>query len=185
MIPKKEKYMQKKSFLRLLLGTAGYALLGNILALIVTFSLGNFGVGNALMGLAAFCSLSLYFMMVFNAAHKDGETDRKLFNRKTIEKPEGSKWVKIGIIVWLLLCIPCVVLIIVPGFLIVVRFLLASIMAVSFLLSDAETPALNPSWAPFLFMGIFALTPVVCRLGYWVAFYEKWSVDNIVYKKKK
>ncbi|MCL2018732.1 MAG: hypothetical protein FWG70_03140 [Oscillospiraceae bacterium] len=187
--------MQKKSFLRLLVGTLGYSLVGNLMAAVVTFSLASFGVGDVLMVVAAFCSISTYLMMVFNAGHKDGEIDRKLFSRGQISAPEPMKWVKIGCIVGGLFCIACALLFVFTGsggedgtgisvdggYLTPFRIVFAAVMAVSLLLGNAVIPI----WSPFIFMGIFALTPIACRLGYWVAFYEKLTIDNIVYKQKK
>jgi len=187
--------MQKKSFLRLLLGTFGYAAMGNLMGAVITISLGAFGIGDILMAIAAICSILTYLMMIFNAGHKDGEIDRKLFQRKQIEKPDFNKWVKIGCIVFAFYCVACAFLFIFTGsggesgtmihvdggYLNPFRIIFAAVMAVSLLLGSAE----NPIWSPFVFMGVYALTPFICRLGYWVAFYEKLTIDNIVYKKKK
>ncbi|MCL2696452.1 MAG: hypothetical protein FWE74_00055 [Oscillospiraceae bacterium] len=185
--------MQRKSFLRLLLETFGYAAGGNVMALIVTFSLLSFGAGTAFKGIALFCSVSLYLMMLFNAGHKDGELDRKLFNRKTIDTQQGGKWFVIGSIVGGFFVLMCALLfvfsvnsgddgtVISGSYFSFVRIIFATVMAISLLLGDLS----NPIWAPFVFMSIFALTPLICRLGYWVGFYEKWTMDNIMYMKKK
>jgi hypothetical protein len=61
------------------------------------------------------------------------------------------------------------------------RVLFATIMSLSLLLGEAT----NPIWAPFVFMGVFGLAPIICRLGYWVGFHEKWTMENIMYAKKK
>jgi hypothetical protein len=150
----------------------------------VTIALAGFGIGDILMGVAAFCSVSIYLMFMFTAGHKDGETERKLLARKTIEKTEPGKWLKIGIIVWILVCLPCVALLIFHGsfiYLTFFRFMFSVMMALSLLFGSES----NPFWTPFLFMGIYALTPVACRLGYYVGFFEKMTIDSIVYKKKK
>jgi hypothetical protein len=176
--------MKQKSFLRLLLETTGSAFAGNLLALVVVISLGGLGTGNFMIGVSAFCGISLYMVMTFNSGHKDGEQERKYVRRKTIEKPNPSKWIKIGLIVWGIMCIPCVVLILIPGSLTVltiVRFSLGSVFALSLLLGSSEIPA----WSPYLFMGIYAVTPVMCRLGYYVGYYEKMTLDSIIYKKVK
>ncbi|MDR2559316.1 MAG: hypothetical protein LBC86_07230 [Oscillospiraceae bacterium] len=185
--------MQKKSFLRLLLETFGYAAGANAMALIVTFSLLTFNAGTALMGIAVFCSVSLYLMMLFNAGHKDGELDRKLFNRKTIDKQQGNKWYILGGIVAGFFIIACALLLVFSvnsgedgtvisgSYFSFVRIILSAIMALSLLFGELT----NPVWAPFVFIGIFALTPFACRLGYWVGFYEKWTMENIMYAKKK
>ncbi|MDR2532120.1 MAG: hypothetical protein LBC82_04680 [Oscillospiraceae bacterium] len=187
--------MRKKSFLRLLFETLGSAVIGNVMALVVTISLASFGTGNALLGISAFCSISVYLMLVFNSGYKDGEIDRKLIQRKVIEKPEGGKWVKIGCLIGGFFCVASALLLLFTGsggetgtaisadggYLNPFRLALGAIMAVSLLLGGTEIPI----WSPLVFMGIFALTPVACRFGYWVGVYEKWTIDNIVYKKKK
>ncbi|MCL2078072.1 MAG: hypothetical protein FWH08_06690 [Oscillospiraceae bacterium] len=170
--------MQRKSFLKLFLETMSYVLAGNILALVVTITLAGFSAeNNIIMGIAAFLSVTLFLTFMFSAAHKDGEQERKLITRNQIETPEPNKWFFIGIIVWLLLCIPCIALIFSPGFLNIFRFVMASVMALSFLIEDWK-------FAPFVYMGVYALTPVACRLGHYIGFYEKWSVDGLVYKNK-
>jgi len=176
--------MKQKSFLRLLLETIGYAAAGNALAVIVTISLAGLGTGNFMIGLAAFCGISLYMVMIFNTGHKDGEQERKFMRRKTIEKPNPNKWILIGLIVWAILCLPCIALLLFPGSVIVLsvfRFAVGAMFALSLLLGSAEIPA----WSPYLFMGIFALTPVMCRLGHYVGYYEKMTIESIIYKKQK
>jgi hypothetical protein len=181
--------MQRKSFLKLLLGAIGYAAGANAMALVVTFSLMMFGGQSILKGIAVFCSVSLYLMMMFNAGHKDGELDRKLLNRKIISKQQGSKWYILGGIVAGFYIIACALLfvfntgdgVIGGSYFNFVRIIFAAIMALSLLLGELT----NPMWAPFVFMGVFATTPFVCRLGYWVGFYEKWNIENIMYVKKK
>ncbi|MCL2638347.1 MAG: hypothetical protein FWD48_08240 [Oscillospiraceae bacterium] len=185
--------MQRKSFLRLLLETFGYAAGGNAMALVVTFSLLSFGADSALKVIAVFCSLSLYLMMMFNAGYKDGELDKKLFNRKTIEKQQGGKWFILGGIVAGFFVVMCLLLLVLSvnngedgavltgSYFNFFRIIFAAIMALSLLLGEMT----NPVWSPFIFMGIFALAPFTCRLGYWVAFHEKWTLDSIMYVKKK
>jgi hypothetical protein len=185
--------MQRKSFLKLLLSACGYAAGANAMSLVVTFSLLMFGGSRVLRIIAVFCSVSLYLLMMFNAGHKSGELDRKLFNRKTIDKQQGNKWFIIGGIVAGFFIIACALLFILGvssgedgtvisgSYFNFVRIIFAVIMAVSLLLGELA----NPLWAPFVFMGIFATAPFVCRLGYWVGFYEKWNIENIIYVKKK
>jgi MFS family permease len=187
--------MQKKSFLKLLLGALGQALGANVMSLIVTFSLITFGMNTVTKSIAAFCSVSLYLMLLFNAGHKDGEIDRKLLQRKTIEKQDGDKWYIIGAIVALLFCVACVFLFFFTGsggedgtgisadggYLSIFRVVFASVMAVSLLFGDSVIPI----WSPFVFMAIFSLAPFAGRLGYWVGFHEKWRLENIMYEKKK
>ncbi|MCL1823203.1 MAG: hypothetical protein FWG44_03280 [Oscillospiraceae bacterium] len=174
--------MQKKSFLRVFLETLGYVLAGNLLALVVTISLGAFN-GNIALGISAFCSITLFFACVFSAAHKDGEYERKLQRRKVLEEPDPNRWIMVGVIIWVLICIPCVLLIFNPqaGFLLAFRLSVASMMAFSLFFGSSSIPF----WTPLVFIGIFALIPVACRLGYYVGYYEKAMLENIIYKKQK
>ena len=174
--------MQKKSFFKLLLITLWNVVIGNILSLVVTLSLAGILSNYITYGLAAFCSISLFFVFIFNAGFKDGEHERKLVTRKFIEKPEPNKWIIIGIIVWVLLSVPCVLLIFMPmhPYLNIFRFAFASMFALSRLFGQTEIP----SWSPFVFMGIYALIPVACRLGHYIGYYEKVTLESIVYKKK-
>ena len=173
--------MQKKSFLRLFLEAAGYAAIGNLLGLGITVSLGAFFEKDFMVVIAAFCSISIYLIMITGAGHKDGEHERKLIGVKRLEKPEPDKWIIIGVIIWLLLCVPCAALIIFPGFLLVFRFTFGAVFALSLLFGNGEIPV----FAPFVFMGVYALTPLMFRVGYYIGFNEKLTVDSIVYKKKK
>ena len=178
--------MQKKSLLKLFFELLGYVLAGNLLSLVVTISLSGFLTEtneNIIFGISSVCSILLLITCVFSVGYKDGELERKLINRKTLEKPDPNKWFIIGGIVWILMCILCAMLNIIPGtmYLQVFRFAVASMFALSLFFGSSEIPA----FAPFIFMGVFALIPVACRVGYYAGFYDKIAIDNIIYKKKK
>lgn len=172
--------MQQKSVLRLFLEAAAYVAAGNVMALVVTLSLLSFGNDTPLIVIAAFCAVSTYLMMAFSVGHKDGEQERKLVRINRLDKPNPNKWLIIGAVLWLLLCVPCVVLFITPAFLNVFRFIFAAVFALSLLFGSDTVPV----WAPFVFMGVFALTPVFMKLGHYVGYFEKITMDSIVYKKK-
>lgn len=158
-------------------------MLANFLGLIVTVSLAGFSNNAIVYGIAAFCSVALFILIMFSVGHKDGEHERKLITRKVIETPEPKKWYVIGVIVWVILCIPCIVLVMMPAasYLIFFRFACGSMFALSLLFGMREIPF----WAPFIFMGIFALTPIAARYGFYIGFYDKITIDSIVYEKKK
>jgi len=189
---RKGKYMQQKSFLRLVSGAFGYSCLANLMSLVVTFSLIGIGESDALKVIAVICSVLLYVMLLFNAGHRDGEIDKKLFGSHKIEQQMGDKWYKIGGLVAGFYCLMCLLLFVFSGegegvisvaggFLSLFRILFPVTMALSILLGDTA----NPLWAPFVFMAIFALMPFACRLGYWVGFHDKWVLQNMMYIKKK
>jgi MFS family permease len=175
--------MRRKSFLRVFFEAFGYACLGNILGLVVTVSLAHFGTFMSVV--AAGCAILLYMMMAVNVGHKDGELERKLVRRKVIENPEPNRWIIIGIIIWLIMCVPCIMLIIMPEnmmYLQIFRFGMGAVFALSILLGEELSTI--PLWAPYLFIGIYGLTPVMYRWGFYVGYYEKMTIDSIVYKKQ-
>ncbi|MCL2108856.1 MAG: hypothetical protein FWH20_05870 [Oscillospiraceae bacterium] len=178
--------MKQKSFPKLTLIAIGHAAIGNLLSLIVTISLvglaGIFGT-TFLYILAAICSIALFFMFTYSGAYKDGERERKLLARKVIAAPAPNKWLVIGGIVAVLFSVPSILLIFMPEppFLYLFRLVLSpSVMALS-LLFRLES---SPGWAPFVYMGLYALTPIACRMGYNAGFYDKVSLESIIYKKK-
>ena len=175
--------MQKKSFIKLTLIAIGHAVIGNVLALIVTISLAGILNNDFLYVLAAFCAITLYFVFMYSTAFKDGEHERKLVIRKIIENPTPNKWIVIGVIVWLIMSLPCMALIFMPEppYLLLFRFVLAPSMCALSLLFGLEK---SPVWASFVFMGIYAVTPVVCRLGHYFAYYDKMTLESLMYKKK-
>jgi hypothetical protein len=163
------------------------------MSLVVTVSLIGLGGGSTTRVIAVICSVTLYVMLLFNAGHKDGEADRKLRARNAIEKERGNKWYKIGGIAAGVYCALCLLLFVFSGegegvinaygggFLPLFRFLCPVVFALSTLLGETA----NPIWSPFVFMGVYALAPFACRLGYWVGFHDKWVLQNIMYEKKK
>jgi len=173
--------MQQKSVFRLFLEALGYVVAGNVMALVVTLSLLGFGNDNVLIVVASFCAISTYLMMTFSVGHKDGEQERKLVRVNRLEKPNPNKWLIIGIVAWLMLCVPCIILLFAPGFLIPFRFIFGALFAISLLFGSDTIPA----WSNFVFIGIYALTPVFMMLGHYVGYFEKMTMDSIIYKKKK
>jgi len=175
--------MKQKSFLRLLLETIGFAYAGNLLAIIVTVSLSAIDT-DFMMNVAAFCGIALYVVMVFNVGHKYGEYDMKLMRRKIITEPQPNRWIVIGLIVWVLMCVPSIFVLLQPNSpvsMVTLRLVSGSMFALSLAVGEVDK---IPEWSPYLFMGIYAMTPVLCRVGHYCGYFEKLTMENIMYKKK-
>ncbi len=183
--------MQRKSFPFLLLKTLGFAVIGNIMAFIVTLSLAAFIDSSFLQFVSAVISVFLYHSMIFISAYQDGQREIKMLSAKRIDSYIKWKWLKIGVIIGIIMCIPSVILalsrfnVIGYDFLIPFRLISGGAYSLSMLLSTGMSIGDLYSFAPFIFMLIYLLSPLSCEFGFYCITSEKFTADKIIYKQKK
>jgi hypothetical protein len=183
-----EDCLPKKSYLKLLPSAIFYGFMGNALSGVMTFSLGLFRGNTVVMLMATIFALTIYVTLIAVPAYKDGLTDgRKVaFRRAKQERQGGGKipgirqWTIVGMVVFAVMIIPSVAFLF-GGMGYGVYRLLSGVGVVAplcwILIGESTATTANPllSWAPFVFVGLYALCIPAIRLGYVWGLNDKFS----------
>jgi len=185
--------MQRKSFIKLLLPALGYMVMGNILSFVMAMSLAFFRGETLIMLMSVLFAAAIYLMMVSVPAYKNGQDEFTKLKNKTGNEAEAVpkyRWLSVGMILWGIMLIPSVV------------YLFGGIpQGVYLLLSGAVYPLSGffmkvteydadgrpilmslLNFAPFVFMGFYALTVPACHIGFMLGLSDKLSKENMMYK---
>jgi uncharacterized membrane protein len=167
--------MQKKSFVSYLLPAIGYMFMGNLLAGVMSFSLGMFRGDTAVMLIASFLAMAIYFLLIAVPAYKDGLKTgqslefKKLAANENAKIPGKTEWLLVGVVLWLIMSIPSLVFAfggITDG---VLRLLSGATAPVGWILIDEPTEHIEfplLPWSPWVFIGIYSLGIPACYIGY-------------------
>jgi len=162
--------MKKKSFVKTFVGALGYAVMGNVMALVLALTMIPFQKARFLAAIFALCAAFVYLSLVFTAAYKDGTSYRKA------EKPPKRRWLLISLALWGISVIWAAALL-----------LSKDSLGLPYLaLNGAIAPLavwVKTAYLPYVGIGFYALNIPACLLGFWCGLYDKLNTDKIIYKK--
>lgn len=184
--------MQRKPFWKLLIVAIGYMLLGNIMSTVMTVALSVKADVPVIMGILFVMTLFVFYSLVFTAAFKDGQRERIMVKNHRVEAPIKGRWTVIGVIMFLVMCIPSVILYfdatyrLFDGYLIPYRMICGMIYPLALVIGvNYAEISLMPSYFAFIFMLCYILIPLVTTIGFNVGFKDKLNPDKFMYDKKK
>jgi len=166
--------MKRKSFFKTFLSALGYSVMGNVLALVLAFTLIPFRRIGFLAAIFALCAAFVYLSLVFTAAYKDGTSYR---NSKSAEKPPKRRWLLISLALWGISVIWAAVLLLLSNDSLGLPYLA---------LNGAVAPLsvwVKTAYMPYVGIGFYALNVPACLVGFWCGLNNKLDADRIVYKK--
>ena len=183
--------MQRKPFWKLLLAGIGYMVLGNVMGTIMTVALSMFADTPFVMGKLFVFTLFIFYSLIFTAAFKDGQRERLMVKNHRVEAPIQGRWLKIGAVMLLIMCIPSLILFfdasyrLFDGFLIPYRMICGMIYPLALTMGvNYSEITLMPSYFAFIFMACYVLIPLAAHIGFDVGFKDKFNPDKIMYEKK-
>jgi len=157
--------------------------MGNLLAGVMTFSLQAFRDSKIMMGGIQILALVIYLLLVGVPAYKDGLDENTMSKKKQAAPiPAGVKyrWLAVGGILWGTAVIPS------AAFLFgllgegVYKLISGAAAPLSWILVNSDMRLF--SFAPYVFMGVYALTVPACHVGFMLGFHDKLNKDNMMYK---
>jgi hypothetical protein len=164
--------MNTKSFIKLLLPTLGYMVMGNVMSLIMSVSLRS-TTPNFLAAVAILFSAMIYLILVAVPGYKDGQEEH--IKTKQDSAPPATvskKWLLVGGALFAVMNVT------------IVFFLLGEVWLYS-MLNGATfqlTWLIKPQYIPFVNMGFYALSVPACHIGYLLGLKDKLSKDKMLYK---
>lgn len=184
--------MQRKSFLKLLAVAFGYMVLGNVMSTVMTVACSVKANVPAIMIILFVMTLFVFYSLIFTAAFKDGQRERLMVKNHRVEAPIKGRWLLIGFVLLIIMCIPSVILYfdasfrLFDGYLIPYRMICGMIypLALAIGVNYSEISEM-PSYFAFIFMACYILIPLAAHLGFDVGFKDKFNPDKIMYEKKK
>ena len=183
--------MQRKSFFKLFLTGLGYMLLGNFMSTIMTAALA-FMIDNSIVQVVIFIlTLFIFYSLVFLAGYKDGTRERLMVKNKRIEGPIKGRWIRIGLCLWAVMCIPSIILLfdklyaLFDGYIITYRIICGTVYPL-LLAIGINTSSLDimPIYIPFVAIAVYAFIPFATHLGYKFGYEDKFNPDKIMYENK-
>jgi hypothetical protein len=167
--------MQRNTFLKLFLPGLGYMVMGNFLAAIMTFSLYSFMGAAAVQGMAVLFAAAIYLLLVGVPAYKNGLAERSMLENKRVESVPVYRWAGVGVILFVIAVIPSVLLVL--GVLNIgwFRLICGAVGQLSMFLDGLP-------FAPYVYMGFYALTILSCHVGFMLGLGDKLNKDKILYK---
>lgn len=181
------KKSERQSFLKLLLSGGLYMLFGNILCAIMTLSSAPF-IGNDFMKVLIFIlALAVFYSLMFTAAYKDGNREKRYVTLHKCEEPDMKKWAKIGTALMGIMFLPSLVLFVAKvmnwyfDITLIHRIVDGMIYPLSLLLVRGDIDSMQP-FVPFIYMLCYALIPVITHLGFYYGYTGKLENENIMYK---
>ncbi|MCL1866315.1 MAG: hypothetical protein FWF82_02780, partial [Oscillospiraceae bacterium] len=168
----------RRSFPRLLISGLGYMVMGNVLSTVMTISLASAMGNSAIMGMSVLFAVSIYLLLVAVPAYKNGMEEKLLLKSKRVESVPMYRWLCVGGILFGITAIPSVVFLfggLTEG---VYRLLNGAVYPLSMFLTEGtgefvehfqtgetmEVTRIMP-FAPYIFMGVYALTTLSCHIG--------------------
>ncbi|MCL2072129.1 MAG: hypothetical protein FWH07_07865 [Oscillospiraceae bacterium] len=188
----------KKSFLQLLLPGLGYVIMGNLLSTIMTISLAMFRMEILIMGLSVVFGMAIYLLLVAVPAYKDGLEENTRAKRETGGERTATqwRWAFVGLILWGVMLIPSIVFLLSDFNEGAYRLINGAVSPLSaFMLTGTgefvtnqagdETEILQlASFAPYVFMGFYALTIPACHIGFMLGLRDSFNKDRLLYGKQ-
>lgn len=179
--------MQRKSFSKLLLGTCGYIVMGNLLCTVMTISVAAFLSNSAIKVIAVIFTAILFHSLMFTAGFKDGLHEKKMLDLKRIDNIPNNRWISIGLYGFLFAIIPTIVLIVnkIAGFhfdfYMVYKLICGAVYPLSMLVSGNSIDEMS-FYIPFIFIGFYAFIPLFCHVGFKMAISGNFTKEKIMYK---
>lgn len=102
--------MQRKSFWKLLLSGIGYMVLGNVMGTIMTVAASVVANVPFILIVLFMLTLFIFYSLCFTVAYKDGQRERMMVKNHRVEGIIKGRWIKIGIVMFLIMSIPSVLL---------------------------------------------------------------------------
>ncbi|MCL1903670.1 MAG: hypothetical protein FWF94_04555 [Oscillospiraceae bacterium] len=188
----------QKPFVKLLLSGLGYMLMGNLLSVIMSVSLAFFRGETLIMILSVLFGIAIYLLLVAVPAYKDGldENAKQKKRKDNTESVPKWRWALVGTILWGVMLIPSVVYLFTEYNEGVYRmlngavfplsaFMLVSTMTTEYPFSSAFVEVLRLApFAPYVFMGVYALTIPACHIGFILGLNNGLDKDKIMYEKQ-
>lgn len=193
--------MKTESFGKLFLKGAGYIVFGNVLCVIMTMAVHMFGNNLFTNVLAIVLCTAIFYSLVFTAAWKNGESERKLVKFHGADGLKKYRWIAVGLLMFAFAAAPSVMLLLnkllFPDQDLLLPYQFVSGSSYPFVL--AFVPPVEPNgyaWVtsevnridsvsvmfPVLMTAYYALIPVIAQLGYRIGFNDKLNADKIIYK---
>lgn len=162
-------------------------LLGSIMCAIMTVSSAAFIDNAAIKIILLIFTLFIFYSLVFTAAYKDGVYEQKLVSNKRIEEPKNNRWIAVGFVMFLVMCVPSVILIAAGGlqssaeFMYFYNFFNGSVYPLLLMMISTETAQVDIV-VPLVVMGTYLLVPLMTYVGYDFGYKNKFNGD-FMYKK--
>jgi len=168
--------MQRKKFTQLLLPALGYMIMGNLLALVMTFSLAPFRGETVIVGMTMLFAAAIYILLVAVPAYKDGLDQHTKLKKKKMETATVPKynWLIVGLILWAIMAAVSIAFLIFPFEQWIYRVLNGATLQLSNLIKNR--------YVPFVNIGFYALTAPTCHIGFMLGLGDKLSKDKVMYK---
>lgn len=183
--------MQRRPYWKNLLIGIGYMALGNVMSMIMTVALAVLIDNTAVQIVLELFTLFIFYSLVFTAAYRDGVRERLMVKNHRVEGPVKGRWESIGFVMWLVMCIPSVILlldrflVLFNGYLIPFRIICGAIYPLSLAIGvDTADVDKMPLFYPFLVMAIYVLIPLATHIGFDFGFKDKFNPDKVMYEKK-
>ena len=171
---------------------AGMMLFGNILGGIMTFSAAPFLSEWFIPYIAVVLTVFVYGCLLFTAGLRDGQKEAKMLRSKRVESVPKYRWIWIGLVLAVIMCIPCAVLLgsslgfyeLTGEYLFAFRFLCGAVAPGMYIAGVQSLPASEyPALFPVILMAVYAVvTPLSAQLGYRFGVEEK-SFKDFMYEK--
>lgn len=183
--------MQRKPFWKLLLLGTGYMVLGNVMSTVMTVAASAVANVPFILIVLFIFTLFIFYSLCFTVAFKDGQRERMMVKNHRVEGIIKGRWIKIGIVMFLIMSIPSVLLFIdanvrlFDGYLIPYRMICGMIypLALAMEVNYAEITQM-PSYYALIFAACYILIPVATEIGFNIGFKDKLNPDKIMYEKK-
>lgn len=183
--------MQRKPLWKLLLLGIGYMLLGNVMSTVMTVAMSVIADVAVVMIILFLMTLFIFYSLVFTSAYKDGQRENLMLKNHRTEGPVKGRWTIIGIIMYVIMCIPSLILFLdsvlglFVGYLIPYRMICGMIYPLA-LLTGVNYPEASqmPPYFAFIFMLCYILIPVMTTVGFSFGFNDKFNPDKVMYEKK-
>lgn len=160
---------------------------GNILGGIMTLSAAPFISEWFIPYIAILFTGFIYASLMFTAGWKDGQREAMMLKNKRVESIPKKRWIWIGLVLWAIMCIPCIILMLgicgvmnlTGEYLFAFRFMCGAVYPLMHIMSLHDVPAAEmPVIFPVICMGIYlVLTPAAAEIGYKFGCDEKTAKD--------
>ena len=184
--------MHREPIIKIFAKGFGFMLFGNILSGIMTISLAPFIGEWYISYIALLFTVFIYASLLFTAGMRDGQREKSMLKNKRVESCPKYRWIKMGLILWAVISVPCIVLalgslgaVAITGeFLFAFRFICGAVYPLMHIVGIQGAAAAEiPLWFPLVCIGIYlVLTPISAQTGYKFGFDEK-SAKDYMYEK--
>lgn len=168
-------------------------LFGNILSGIMVISTAPFISVWFISLVAQLLTFLIYTSLMFTAGFRDGQRECQLLKNHRVESVPKYTWLILGGALWLIMCVPIVVLMLgmngtlmlTGEYMFIYRFICGAVTPLIYVggLTEAGL-AEYPLWLPLASMGIYLIsTPVAAHIGYRFGLDEN-KQRSLMYEKK-